>query len=239
MGLVPEARFLAEAGRYLTKKLSRTDFSGKVASDLGPPRSTRPRPRRKALVGLTVLCGTACRGGEGIPSRGGFPAGRSWVSLSRVLFPRIGRAFHRLPDGMRDQRSPAGAGRSDASPNPAIPADRQCPVGRSLQHPLSPVGHPRCRVVSHRFLPVSRRFRRKPPLLPAASRPLPTAIPDDPFPSRPAFRELICDVGSPQPRSCLRRPGPDTLRLYASSAPPTSRPKFGGLSPRVARCHLR
>jgi hypothetical protein len=210
-----------------------------MARDLGPPRSNRPHPRRKASVGLTVHCGTACRRGEGIPSRGGFPAGRSWVSLTRVLFLGSDALSASYPTGCVTSGLPlvpAACVVSDTrvTSKPTVPCRPfsrapAIPTGSPPVSGKSPSGSHQCPAVSsgsrHRLQQRRSRFR----LL------LGTDLLSLPLPQK----ELICDFFSPQPRSRLRRPGPDTLCLYASSTPPTSRPKFGGLSPRVAGCHLR
>lgn len=202
------------------EKLSRTDSSGKVARDLGPPRSNRPRLRPKAPVGLTVHCGTACRRGEGIPSRGGFPAGRSWVSLTRVLF---------LGSDALSASHPAACVTSGLPPLPVAQFRLRNPPSQPASSALLAVlsstrNHPwvtsRCREVSHRLSPVSRRFQRKPPPFPAASQPFPTAPRNRPIKSAPAsertdLRLFFAAAAELPPPSWTRHPSP--LRLISAS----------------------
>jgi hypothetical protein len=69
-------------------------------SDLGPPRSNRPRgsPLGASWDGR-VLRDASCRGGRGIPRRGEVPAGRSWDDAFPGLFLGSDVASPRLPAG--------------------------------------------------------------------------------------------------------------------------------------------
>lgn len=205
-------------GRYRRKTVS-DRFFRQVASDLGPPRSNRPHPCLSAMLGRTVLCDASCRRGWGIPQRGGFPAGRSWVSLSRALFlgsdvlpashpaagittvsRRRGRSVRRL---RRLPSPPPG------SALPGIPSSTAADVR-----------------VTRRYRPVSRG--RRPQATLSGSRPRRRRRVAGSSPTRPV---TVCEHnhasrGTPhltvrsQRRSRRRRPGPDILGVSDLSAGP-------------------